>query len=129
MGRPNYYSAFAEHISKFLDYRENSGIKYMYPDYVHLKNLDNFFIQEGITNISFSRDQAVKWKQQLENESKSTQYDRINITKRFLNICSYKDFRYSNLKTSNTLNQNSLLIFIRTKKLKNISLHWIDMNR
>ena len=47
----------------------------------------------------------------------------------FLNICSYKDFRYSNLKTSNTLNQNSLLIFIRTKKLKNISLHWIDMNR
>lgn len=53
MGRPNYYSAFAEHISKFLDYRENSGIKYMYPDYVHLKNLDNFFIQEGITNISF----------------------------------------------------------------------------
>ena len=51
----------------------------MYPDYVHLKNLDNFFIQEGITNISFSRDQAVKWKQQLENESKSTQYDRINI--------------------------------------------------
>lgn len=84
MGRPNYYSAFAEHISKFLDYRENSGIKYMYPDYVHLKNLDNFFIQEGITNISFSRDQAVKWKQQLENESKSTQYDRINITKPLL---------------------------------------------
>lgn len=129
MGRPNYYSAFAEHISKFLDYRENSGIKYMYPDYVHLKNLDNFFIQEGITNISFSRDQAVKWKQQLENESKSTQYDRINITKRFFEYLFIQGFPVFNLKTSNTLNQNSTPLFIRTKKLKNISLHWIDMNR
>lgn len=101
MGRPNYYSAFAEHISKFLDYRENSGIKYMYPDYVHLKNLDNFFIQEGITNISFSRDQAVKWKQQLENESKSTQYDRINITKRFfeyLFIQGFPVFQFKDIK-------------------------------
>ena len=50
-----YNSAFAEHISKFLDYRENSWIKYMYPDYVHLKNLDNFFIQEGITNTMLTR--------------------------------------------------------------------------
>lgn len=53
MGRPNYYSAFAEHISKFLDYRENSGIKYMYPDYVHLKNLDNFLSKKELRTSLF----------------------------------------------------------------------------
>ena len=48
--------------------KENTHI---YKTKTKIKDLDNFFIQEGITNISFSRDQAVKWKQQLENESKN----------------------------------------------------------
>jgi integrase/recombinase XerD len=60
MSRPVFNSVFADHITLFLDFREMGGVKYMYPDFFHLKKLDVFFLQEGLTEISFSKDQAIK---------------------------------------------------------------------
>jgi len=98
MSRPTYNSVFANHISLFLDFREKGGVKYMYPDYFHLKKLDVFFLQEGFTEISFSRDQAIKWKQRSEYESCSTQYERINITKRFFEYLFIQGFPVAQIK-------------------------------
>ncbi|GLU56252.1 tyrosine-type recombinase/integrase [Dyadobacter frigoris] len=98
MSRPIFNSVFANHISLFLDFRENGGVKYMYPDFFHLKKLDVFFLQEGLTEISFSRDQAIKWKQRSEDESVATQYDRINITKRFFEYLFIQGFPVVQIK-------------------------------
>lgn len=101
MSRPKYTSVLAEQICKFLDYRENSGIKYLYPDYVNLLKLDAFFIQERIVEISFSKEQAIKWKQPLDSESKRAQYERINVTKRFfeyLFVQGFPVFQFNNIK-------------------------------
>ena len=70
----------------------------MYPEFFHLKNLDIFFIQEKITEISFSRDQAVKWRQRFENESERRQYDRINTTKRFFEYLFIQGFPVFQIK-------------------------------
>lgn len=64
----------------------------MYPEFYYLKRLDDFFIQEDITEISFSRDQAVKWRQRLEGESEKGQYNRVNATKRFFEYLFIQGF-------------------------------------
>lgn len=98
MNRPIYNSVFAAHISLFLDFRENGGVRHMYREFSHLKKLDVFFLEEDFTEISFTKDQAIKWKQRFENESVRSQYDRINSTKRFFEYLFVQGFPVVQIK-------------------------------
>lgn len=92
MNRPVFNSAFASHLYLFLDYRENGGIKNINQEFSYYKKLDDFFIHEEISEISFSKDQAVKWRQRFEGETEKVQYYRVNLTKKFFEYLFIQGF-------------------------------------
>lgn len=64
----------------------------MYPEFYYLKRLDDFFVHEEITEISFTKEHAIKWRQRLEGESEKMQHVRINTTKRFFEYLFIQGF-------------------------------------
>lgn len=100
--RPLFSSVFASFLNDFLDYRERSGIKSIGMDTRFCKRLDDFFIKENITTISFTQADSEKWKNRLPNESDTQRYKRINSTKRFfeyLFILGYPVFQLKDVKS------------------------------
>lgn len=76
-------SVYANPINAFLRYREQCGVKSIHNEYQYYRKLDQFILKEGINNISFTQDQASRWRMSFGNESESGRYKRINYTKKF----------------------------------------------
>lgn len=83
MRRLELSSVYADPINDFLSYREKCGVKYIKNEYHLYRKLDQFILQEGIKNISFTQDQASRWRMPFESESEIGRYKRINYTKKF----------------------------------------------
>jgi integrase len=91
MGRPEYASAFAEEIHKYLDYKVSSGFgekNYWY----NLKAFDQFCGERTLGAAGFTRDVADEWLKKRVNEASTTHYSRVNAIKNFLIYLSKKGF-------------------------------------
>jgi len=94
-------SVYADPINDFLSYREKCGIKFIENEYHLYRKLDQFILKEGIKNISFTQDQASRWRMSFENESETGRYKRINYTKKFFEYLfarGYDVFQFRDIK-------------------------------
>ena len=96
--RPQFNSVFSPFLNEFLDSREKSGVRCIGADARYCKRLDNFFVNEKFDTISFTQDDAEKWKKPLPNESETDRYKRINYTKRFFEYLFLIGYPVSQLK-------------------------------
>lgn len=95
-------SVYADLIKDFLSYREKCGVKNIHGEFQYYRNLDQFILTEGIKNISFSQEQASRWRMPFKNESEAGRYKRINYTKKFfeyLFIRGYEVFQFRDIKS------------------------------
>lgn len=101
MKTPIFESVFAEQMTNYLNYREACGIKNVPSEYSFYRKLDRFILSEGNGMISFSKEQASRWRSSIEGESDIGRYRRINATKRFfeyLFVQGYKVFQFRDIK-------------------------------
>lgn len=78
-----FKSGLAAELQNYLDYKTDSGFKeksFLKP----LKRFDNYCINRGITNISFTKDDFDEWAVKRTNEADTTHYARVNFVKNFL---------------------------------------------
>ena len=98
---PEFKSVYSEQMRNFLDYRMSCGIKNVPSEYHYYRKLDKFLLAEGIEEITFTKDQASRWRSPLENESDMARYKRINDTKKFfeyLFVPGYDIFQFRDIK-------------------------------
>lgn len=96
-------SVFADTINDYLNYRQKCGVKNISCEFQYYRKLDKFILNEDIKNVSFTREQASRWRAPLENESGNGRYKRINSTKKFfeyLFIQGYDIFQFRDVKSS-----------------------------
>jgi integrase len=101
MKTPEFKSVYSEQINSFLNYRMSCGLKNVQSEYQYYRKLDRFFIVEGIEEITFTKEQASRWRSRLENESDIARYKRINDTKKFfeyLFVQGYNVFQFRDIK-------------------------------
>jgi len=102
MKKPELRSVYADPINDFLSYREKCGVKNIHSEFQYYRKLDQFILMEGIKNISFTQEQASRWKMPFKNESEVGRYKRINYTKKFfeyLFIRGYEVFQFRDVKS------------------------------
>lgn len=95
-------SVYADLMNDFLNYRENCGVRNIHNEWQYYRKLDRFILKEEIKTISFTQDQASKWRMPFENESQTGRYKRINYTKKFfeyLFIRGYDVFQFKDIKS------------------------------
>lgn len=95
-------SVYAGAIIDFLKYREQCGVKNIHNEFQYYRKLDQFILTEGIANVSFTKDQASRWKMPLGNESESGRYKRINCTKKlfeYLFARGYTVFQFRDIRS------------------------------
>jgi integrase/recombinase XerD len=101
MKMPEFKSVYSEQMESFLNYRMSCGLKNVPSEYQCYRKLDRFLIAEGIEEITFTKDQASRWRSRFENESDIARYNRINNTKKFfeyLFVQGYKVFQFRDIK-------------------------------
>lgn len=101
MKRIELTSVYADPINDFLIYRERCGVKNIHNEYQYYRKLDQFISKEGIKSISFTQEQASRWRMPLENESEKGRYKRINYTRKFfeyLFAIGYEVFQFRDIK-------------------------------
>jgi integrase len=101
MNTPEFKSVFSGQMSNFLNYRNSCGLKNVPGEYHHYRRLDTFLLAEGIEEITFTKEQASRWRSPLENESEIARYKRINNTKKFfeyLFVQGYNIFQFRDIK-------------------------------
>lgn len=101
MKMPDFKSVYSEQMKSFLNYRMSCGIQNVPSEYQHYRKLDRFFIAEGIEEITFTKEQASRWRTRLENESDIARYKRINNTKKFFEymfVHGYNVFQFRDIK-------------------------------
>lgn len=95
-------SVFADLINDYLRYRENCGVQNVESEHQYYRRLDRFVLGEGIKIVSFTRDQASRWRMPFENESETGRYKRINYTKKFFEYLfakGYDVFQFKDIKS------------------------------
>jgi len=95
-------SVYAGPINDFLRYREKCGVQNIHSEYPYYRKLDQLILKEGIKNISFTQDQASRWRMPFENESERGRYKRINYTKKFFEYLftkGYDVFQFRDIKS------------------------------
>lgn len=85
-------SVYAGQINEFLSYREQCGIKTIQNEFHLYRKLDQFILKEGIKDITFTKDQAIRWRMSIGTESESGRYRRINYTKKFFEYLFTKGY-------------------------------------
>ncbi|OQP44918.1 hypothetical protein A4R26_32500 [Niastella populi] len=76
-------SVYVDPINAYLSYREKCGVRNIHNKFQYYRKLDQFILKEGIKNISFTQDQASRWRMPFQKESETGRYKRINYTKKF----------------------------------------------
>lgn len=101
MKMPEFKSVYSGQMRSFLNYRMSCGLKNVPSEYQHYRKLDKFLLAEGIEEITFTKEQASRWRSRLENESDIARYKRINNTKKFfeyLFVQGYHVFQFRDIK-------------------------------
>ena len=101
MKMPEFESVYSEQMRNFLNYRMSCGLKNVPSEYQYYRKLDKFLLAEGIEEITFTKEQASRWRSRLENESDIAMYKRINDTKKFFeylfmqgcNVFQFRDIK------------------------------------
>lgn len=101
MKMPEFESVYSEQMRNFLNYRMSCGLKNVPSEYQYYRKLDKFLLAEGIEEITFTKEQASRWRSRLENESDIARYKRINDTKKFFeylfmqgcNVFQFRDIK------------------------------------
>ena len=68
MSRPEFKSGFADEINKYIDFKVANG--YKEKSYtILLHEFDRFCVRRGITDVSFTREDADAWSEKRETEA------------------------------------------------------------
>ena len=86
------HSIYSDQILKFLQFREQCGVKNIENEFPDYRRLDEFIIKQEIKSITFTKEHASHWRSPLEGESETARYKRINNTKRFFEYLFLKGF-------------------------------------
>ena len=67
MSRPEFKSGFADEINKYIDFKVANG--YKEKSYtILLHEFDRFCVRRGITDVSFTKEDADAWSEKRETE-------------------------------------------------------------
>lgn len=91
MKRAEFHSGFADELNNYLDDKVREGYKET-SFYPQLKVFDNFCCDRGITDITFTRQDADAWSEKRPGEAAKTHYSRVNLIKLFLNYIALKGY-------------------------------------
>ena len=83
MSRPEFKSGFADEINKYIDFKVANG--YKEKSYtILLHEFDRFCVRRGITDGSFTREDADAWSEKRATEATTSHYARVNKIKCFM---------------------------------------------
>ena len=86
-----FCSGLAEQMESFLAYKEAAG--YQRKSFIkRLSQFDRFCTGRGITEVSFTKEDAAAWAEKRPNEAVTTHYSRVNFAKNFLIFLGRKGF-------------------------------------
>ena len=91
MSKSGFRSGMAEQMECFIEYKEASGFQrrsFLKP----LQAFDHFCEARGITDVSFTEEDASVWAVKRPNEAVTTHYSRVNFAKNFLIYLGRKGF-------------------------------------
>ena len=78
-----YEGPFKEICPNFIEYKRSLGFKYNYDTEKAIQALDNFFKENGIVQISITKEIAQKYTAKRGNESSKTQAWRESLIRQF----------------------------------------------
>ena len=91
MSRPEFKSGFSTEINSYIDYNVASGYKEKSFSVI-LREFDRFCVQRGITDVTFTREDADAWSEKREEEASTSHYSRVNKVKCFMEYLSLKGY-------------------------------------
>ncbi len=74
----NYNSILAPFINDFINLKEATGCNYLRGKWI-LKEIDDFYIKEKLTNSTITRDDILKWRKTRINDSPVTLYSKFSV--------------------------------------------------
>lgn len=91
MSKSGFRSGMAEQMESFIEYKEASGFQRR-SFLKRLQAFDHFCEERGITDISFTEEDASVWAEKRPTEAVTTHYSRVNFAKNFLIYLGRKGF-------------------------------------
>ena len=91
MSRPAFSSGFADEINHYIDYKVANGYKEESFSII-LREFDRFCVRRGITDVSFTREDADAWSEKREEEASTSHYARVNKVKCFMEHLALKGY-------------------------------------
>lgn len=86
-----FNSVFGPEMNDYKKFRQDNGVTT--ENYLQsIKDLDEFLIENGVTEKKFTKELADKWIVQMEDESDTHHYKRINRTKLFVSYLFTKGY-------------------------------------
>ncbi|GAB3365875.1 tyrosine-type recombinase/integrase [Arachidicoccus ginsenosidivorans] len=95
------HSIYSDLICKYLQYREQCGVKFIENEFRFYRILDEFITKNEIKSIIFTKEHAALWRVPLNGESETSRYKRINFTKKFFEYLffnGYNVFQFRDIK-------------------------------